>query len=156
MVDVIDIKSGEVVDTVPKGVDPTAYIGDLNRLNIEHSEVVEDAYKLDEEQLDDFLVAENYERLKEAINNEAQRRICVLINATSLEDCLAKQQSYSNRLLAIQVRKTNGGEITEVDRQTESFILQGYAGVEHIIARSNKLLNSADVPDDFTDDRYWE
>ena len=155
MIDIIKIKSGEIVDKVPDDTDPVSYLNDANRMHAENNGSTEDAYMLDEKQYAEYAAVKRHEQLKEAINNEAKRRICAFIGATSVEDCLAKQQSYANAMIAIQVKKTDGDEITDADRQTETFILQGYAGVEHIIAKSDGLLNGDNIPDDFTDDKYW-
>lgn len=89
------------------------------------------------------------------VNQECERRICLIVGAKDKAGALAKQINYGNEMQAMALQAEAGEALTEQQSTRRAAILAGYHAVQRIVAASNEITALEPIPTDFEDDKYW-
>ncbi|KPN64249.1 hypothetical protein SAMN04488527_101250 [Aliiroseovarius crassostreae] len=89
------------------------------------------------------------------VNNEARRRIWLVLGVSAQEDAMVRQQNYTSFMINAQITLDAGGKLSDADQQKREAIIAGYALIESIRAASNVLTARDPIPANFADDAHW-
>ena len=92
---------------------------------------------------------------KEMINDEAKRRIYLILSVPDEQSSVIKQANLRTEYARLQDVVIDGGKLTREQTARRDEIRLGSAALDAIVDASNKITAMSPTPTDYTNDKYW-